>query len=206
MMRHSRAVQEYRALILPPRFLKAPPRAEAYWGPPGSGKTTLVWALAKRACEENKWPFPESVFTLSKGDEQTTWWDGYVGQKVVIFDDFYGWSSRSQLQRLVDVNPSRVGTKGGSQPFFGELFFFTSNQHPSKWWAKLGLGAMQRRLTLIKYVDYSDVAPCPVCRKHPHLEICTFEPDALAPEDASRGLSSVQGYIHAVTGEFIPRR
>lgn len=203
MMRHSRAAMEYKASTMQQRMLTAPPRCEVIWGPPGSGKSTLAYERAVAVCNENGWNPDFEIFFVSKGDEQTTWWDGYASHRIIIFNDFYGWVGRAFLQRLVDIWPGRVGTKGGSRQFMGEYFYFTSNQHPSKWWPKIGLGAMERRLTVVQYLDYSEVAPCAECSEHPHAVDCAFTPDSLAPATASRGPRSVTGYV-AADGTFIP--
>jgi len=198
------------ALSRPQRMLPAPPRVEVIWGPPGSGKSFVANQRALAVCAERGWKPEDDIFHVSKGDTSSVYFDGYVGQRVMIFNDYYSYLSRSLLQRMLDVWPGVVDTKGGSFSFMGEVFFFTSNQHPSKWYSKMpdGLGAVARRLTLVEYKDYSEQAPCPMCKdepgyKFPHGPRCAFTPDSLAPAGASRGPRSIEGYI-AADGSFIP--
>lgn len=107
-----------------------------YWGAPGIGKSRRVRHEAG-----------PDAFWLSKPGGQTCWWDGYIGQAVVVIDEFYGWIARDLMCRICDRYPLNVETKGGSQPFLAKKIFITSNEHPSAWWSKIGLGAMTRRLS-----------------------------------------------------------
>jgi len=112
-----------------------PTETLVYWGAPGIGKS-------KRALHEAG----PKAFWLSKPGGQTTWWDGYIGQEVVVIDEFYGWIARDLMCRICDRYPLNVETKGGSQPFLAKKIIITSNEHPSAWWTKVGLGPMVRRL------------------------------------------------------------
>jgi len=108
-----------------------------FWGPPGAGKS-------RRALEEAG---PGAYWLPRPEGQNTVWWDGYEGQEVVVIDEFYGWIMRDKMQRLCDRYPLLVQTKGGSTPFLAKKIIITSNEHPSSWWPKVGLGAMVRRLT-----------------------------------------------------------
>jgi len=107
-----------------------------FWGPPGAGKS-------RRALEEAG---PGAYWLPRPEGQNTVWWDGYEGQEVVVIDEFYGWIMRDKMQRLCDRYPLLVQTKGGTTPFLAKKIIITSNEHPSTWWPKVGLGAMQRRL------------------------------------------------------------
>lgn len=120
-----------------------------YYGPPGTGKSS-------RALQEAG----PDAFWLSKPDGNTVWWNGYEGQENVVIDEFYGWISRSTMQRLCDRYPVSVETKGSAVPFRAKRIWITSNQAPEDWW-RIGLGAMERRLQgdLGKVVYMSDPMP-----------------------------------------------
>ena len=67
---------------------------QVIWGAPGIGKTSKARDLAG----------PEA-FWLSRPAGQTAWWDGYVGQEVVVIDEFYGWLSLDFMCRLlIDIH------------------------------------------------------------------------------------------------------
>lgn len=146
-LRYNRSLEKYRRLLTPNRT--QPTKSLALWGPPGSGKS-------KRAFEEGS----DSQFWVVRPKESrgAVWWDGYESQDVVVIDEFYGWMSRDLVQRLCDRYPLNVETKGGSVAFTSPRIIFTSNKHPKTWW-KMGLGAMERRLSgdlgSIEYVGTS---------------------------------------------------
>lgn len=108
-----------------------------FYGPPGTGKT-------RRAQEEAG---PEAYWVKRPGPGQTAFFDGYDGQENVVIDEFFGWLPRDLMCRLCDRYPCMVDTKGGSTKWYPKRIWITSNAHPFEWWSKIGLGAMQRRLT-----------------------------------------------------------
>ena len=110
-----------------------------YWGEPGIGKS-------KRAQFEGG----PDAYWLAKPNQRggALWWDGYVGQDIVVIDDFHGWISRDFMQRLCDRYALNVQTKGGNVPFLAKKIIVTSNLDPIDWWPRqYDLGPMARRLT-----------------------------------------------------------
>ncbi len=79
-------------------------------------------------------------------------WGHYVGQKVVIFDDFHsGWFTLTNLLRLLDSTPLMVAPKGGQVPFNSGHLVFTSNVDPKDWYLnykgkKAHKDALERRI------------------------------------------------------------
>lgn len=109
------------------------------WGPPGTGKS--------RKARELSGP---DAFWLARPAGQTVWFDGYIGQEVVVIDEFYGWLSLDLLCRLLDRYPCNVETKGGSVSFVARRIYITSNMAPTSWYSKLPAqrtAALDRRLT-----------------------------------------------------------
>jgi len=133
--RHYRAFERYRRLTVDQRAWQT--TCLVLWGPPGSGKSR--YALEHGGA---------SQFWVSRPRDRNgaVWWDGYEGQETVVIDEFYGWIPRDLTQRLVDRYPLLVETKGGACQFLARRIIITSNQPPSMWWPRIGLGAMQRRL------------------------------------------------------------
>nr|QKN88855.1 MAG: replication-associated protein [Cressdnaviricota sp.] len=63
------------------------------------------------------------------------WWDGYRGERVVIFDDFRGHSlSLTQFKLVFDGFSLRVPVKGASCNLAATHFFITTNVDPLEWW------------------------------------------------------------------------
>lgn len=92
-----------------------------YWGETGTGKT--------RRCHEEA----PGLFTPDLAGN-TLWWDGYMGEDTVLFDDFYGQVKISQMLRLLDGYNLPIPIKGGYTSANWTRVFITSNVHPDQWY------------------------------------------------------------------------
>lgn len=136
--KHYKFVSLYRTLTGKQRDW--PVFTQVIWGAPGIGKTSKARDLAG----------PEA-FWLSRPAGQTAWWDGYVGQEVVVIDEFYGWLSLDFMCRLLDRYPLNVETKGSSTPMGVKKVIITSNVPPIEWYSKMPpsrTAALWRRLEM----------------------------------------------------------
>jgi len=116
--------ERYYDATLPPRDPETPFRTWLLIGPPGTGKSRLSLHLAK-LCGGGE-PFRHS---------NIKWFDGYRGERTVIFDDFCGSSlSFSIFKRVLDRYPFRVELKGTTREMVATNFIITTNQEPSSWW------------------------------------------------------------------------
>lgn len=171
--KYGKVIPRYRALRGIQR--RWPTTTVVYWGAPGVGKS-------RRALDEGG----PDAFWLSKPAGNTAWWDGYIGQDVVVIDEFYGWIARDLMCRICDRYPLNVETKGGSTPFLAKKIIITSNEHPVAWWHKVGLGAMERRLngTLGKIVEmtvpYLGLAP-PAAPAPPDVDLSWLSSGEILP-------------------------
>lgn len=105
------------------------------WGETGVGKTNWIYDTFN----------PDDVYFLGKHG----WWDGYEGQKVVVYDDFYGNFKVSEMLNLLDIYRHQVQIKGGMTYIRPEFNILTSNDHPDDWYKNLPLNvknALRRRL------------------------------------------------------------
>jgi len=191
--RNLKALDRYKLLTAVKRDW--PVQTICLWGPSGSGKSKFIHDAEPDA------------YWVSRGNNNASWYDGYDGDECVVFDDFYGWISRDQVQRICDRYPMQFQTKGGTRMCQIRRVYFTANEHPKYWW-KIGLGAMTRRFDEIRYVDYSVEHPCIECCEwpnyvFPHAPTCTYQPPRDAPAGCTRGPASVAGYVGA-DGTFIP--
>ncbi len=136
-------VRNYRGLAALQALLHPPVEREGVmvtvlWGSTGTGKTTRAWKK-----------YPEAY-----GKRNGEWWDGYHGQKVIIWDEFDPgkWTSMDFCV-MIDCFPQLVPVKGGFVKMDAEMFVFTSNQNPEGWVFKNGfanseqLAAVARRLS-----------------------------------------------------------
>lgn len=103
-------------LVDAPRDPGTPPEVTWIYGGTGVGKTRYVVDR-----EPDLWI---SGATLK-------WWDGYMGQSAVCFDDFRGdFCTFHWLLRLLDRYPVRVEVKGGSREFNSPRIYITCPFHP----------------------------------------------------------------------------
>jgi len=115
-----------------------------WYGSAGSGKTRAVYDAIGE----------EPYFMKAPGNK---WFDGYCGQKNVIFDDYRGdWWTYSYLLRILDVYPIDVEIKGGMVPFSATTIYITCPRSPQDVYAGLeasregSLAQLTRRITEVK--------------------------------------------------------
>lgn len=141
MVRYGRGLERYRTLLEAKR--KRPQNETiVYVGASGVSKTTTV---------EDRFP---DAFWLTYDGKGSLWWDGYDGQKVVVFDDFRGsWMPYESLLQILNWNGKcRVNTKGGSKWLLAETFVFTCTEHPRTWYKEWDT-QLERRLHTIIDLD-----------------------------------------------------
>lgn len=132
--RYFNSFVRWRAIHTEPRNWKT--QVSIYWGPPGTGKSSLAAAEAR----DPYWlPPPRS-------SSSAVWWEGYNGQGDVIIDDFYGSMPYQTLLRIMDRYPMKVETKHGSFEFSARRLWITSNQHPLQWYPQGDRYAFMRRV------------------------------------------------------------
>lgn len=136
--RHYKVVARYKMLTGKQRDW--PVFTQVIWGAPGLGKTRKALHEAGPA-----------AYWLPRPGGQTAWFDGYIGQDVIVIDEFYGWLALDLLCRILDRYPFQVETKGGSQPLLVRKVIITSNVAPLQWYPKVPeqrLRALWRRLEM----------------------------------------------------------
>lgn len=100
---------------------KHPPTIWTFWGRTGTGKTRRVWEFADL---EQLWVHPGG-----------TWFDGYMGHKSALFDDFDGsWFKITYLLKLLDRYVFTVPVKGGFTWWSPTTIYITSNIDPREWY------------------------------------------------------------------------
>lgn len=111
------------------------------WGRTGTGKTRKVFDS-----HESK-----DIY-VHPGD---SWFNGYEGQKVALFDDFNGSEFKlSYLLKLLDRYKMKVPVKGGYVQWTPKIIYITSNKDPAYWYSNAipeHRDAMFRRIKTIEY-------------------------------------------------------
>ncbi|UPW41885.1 replication associated protein [Dipodfec virus RodF1_131] len=114
-----KVLQEYTSLFSPQKKRKVP---KVTWicGPSGVGKTREVEDLEDAHYQDD-----------------AQWWDGYNGQKIVVFDDFRGSQVKfRKLLRILDRLPLKVPVKGKMIDLEAEEYVFTSTKWPHECYSK----------------------------------------------------------------------
>lgn len=133
------------------------------WGPTGTGKTRKALELAGNDYYMlTKVHVDEVYFYSYQGHNKQLWWDGYVGQKTLVMDEFRGsWCPFEVLLRILDGHPYMPEQKGGHVWAAYTRVFITSNVNPESWYSKaIEQDPLFRRITEIYYVDkplYEDI-------------------------------------------------
>jgi len=122
IVKYHKGLTILRSLTVPPR--SEPPAVYWIWGETGTGKT--------RSCFE----FAEHMGEVWISGGGFKWFDGYDGQRSVLFDDFRSKGvSFNFLLRLIDRYPMRVEFKGGFVEWTPQFIFFTAPKHPDSMFA-----------------------------------------------------------------------
>jgi len=139
---YRRSFEAYRKLIAP-KERRTNLQVECIYGPSGSGKTRYVHDYADVAGEQ---------LWISDGSK---WFDGYSGQRYVLFDDFDGSGELGfrYLLRLLDIYPVQVQVKGGYVDWVPMKIFITSNKHYRLWYPDEDYTPLERRLTSVHLLE-----------------------------------------------------
>lgn len=118
-------------------------------------------------------------------------WDGYRGERVVIFDDFRGSSIPfGDFKRVVDRYPLRVGIKGSSCQMAATHFIITTNFEVEDWWdtkvTGSNLSPIYRRINEVLY--FPEYRKYCLFSSHKAYSICVLTPQR---DNAVRTLPSL---------------
>lgn len=120
-IRYGQGILRYLAVTIEPRC--SVPEVTVLWGLTGSGKSRT----AREMCDGSYW-----VWTPARGN----WFDGYHGQKYVIFEEFRGQLPLGDLLTILDRYECPVQYKGGTIEFVATNIIITSPCHPKDWYRK----------------------------------------------------------------------
>lgn len=122
IVRYGKGLQTLSRYRNPPAMMRDV-HCALFIGPTGTGKT---WDAVHSV--ENE----EDIYLKDTGK----WFDNYIGQKVVVFDDFAGAASHISLAeslRMFDGYRYQVEVKGGYEWLAAELVIVTTNIPMVKW-------------------------------------------------------------------------
>ncbi len=140
-IKYSSGCMRFASLLNEPRT--SPPVVKWLWGATGAGKTHYVYEREKK--------------DLWISGRNLEWFDGYTGQKAVLFDDFRGdFCTMHYLLRLLDVYPLLVPFKGGFVDWSPERIYITAPHPPDHIYPNSfeNIGQLHRRIhETIQMVD-----------------------------------------------------
>lgn len=143
-----RSLERFKQMSLKP--LNRPVNVIVLIGSPGTGKS--------------RWAYDTYPDLYSK--PEGSWYDGYIGQKTLLLDDYYGDIPYAQLLKVCDRYPLQVPIKGGFIHAQWDTVIITSNRSPDTWYHN-DMSAFKRRISRIEN-DYNNAreedkqaAPCP---------------------------------------------
>lgn len=99
------------------------------WGPAGCGKSKYVHDYANDR-------YGGVSYRKSYAKDQTSWWDVYHGQELIVIDDYEGEAPIGEILRLLDGygHNNLMGIKGSHVKLHGmREVIFTSNTDPRYW-------------------------------------------------------------------------
>ncbi len=125
-----------------------PPSVFVHYGPTGTGKTYTVY---DRHGMSDVWRAPVSTTS-------TMWFDGYMGQKVALFDDFDGIHPNiTVMLQVLDRYPVQVPVKGSHAFFNPTTIYITTNIPFDEWYPDAKDAhrlALKRRITECIHFEY----------------------------------------------------
>lgn len=137
---YARTLSKIEDIVLRKRFRTW--MTEGIWivGSTGSGKSHMAY--------ENYDPVTHYTLPNDKG-----WWDGYVGQEIVVINEFRGNIIYSELLDLCDKWPKSVPRRGREPvPFLAKKIIITSSMRPKEVYCNLsasdGIEQLLRRFEL----------------------------------------------------------
>lgn len=157
VIRYGRGLEQYRTAITP---VERERDIETLWiwGPTGVGKTHKAFMGV------------DDVEKIFRVEEEGKWWDGYDGQKIIMFDDFMGQVPIGKMLNYLDKWPLQVPVKGAFVRAQWNRVVITSNFPPEECYMKKHMGmdgrgewqedtlapatraALMRRITMIVHM------------------------------------------------------
>lgn len=153
-MRNVRGILTYKRLCTPKRDWEM--EIFVFWGGTGTGKTRKVYEL-----------YGHSLYDAPHAKGSGAYFDDLDGQETVLVDEMYGNRySWGFLLKLCDRYALSVPVHGGTVQFNARRIVFTSNAHPSQWYAGMNnayawddTNPLRRRITQIYHFTADGIDP-----------------------------------------------
>lgn len=142
--RHSKFFAQYQSYKRR-RTQFSPPEVIVYCGKTGNNKTRRAW---------EKEEYGSDFWAWNPGMGE--WFDGYSGQKAVLFDEYRGNFKYGFLLSILDGYPMQVQVKCGMVHWSPERIYITSPTPPQEWYPNLAaddkIQQLIRRITTVHHI------------------------------------------------------
>lgn len=138
-IKYHRGIERLAHTLQEPTETWTPTTVSVLWGMPGVGKS-------KKARE-----IDPALYNVAQPEGNVLWFDGYMGERTILLDDFYGWIQYHRLLQLCDGYPLRLQVKGGWVHRNWNHVIITSNKPPEHWY-KQDIAALERRITTCELI------------------------------------------------------
>ncbi len=121
---------------------------DVYWGETGLGKSRRAYDEARAS--EGGW------YNLPIQQNGSCWFDGYMGESLLVVDEFSGGIGFGILLRLLDGHPVGIPRKGSYTHAVWKRIVITSNKDPRSWYPlqdSVSQAALMRRLTNVVHYE-----------------------------------------------------
>lgn len=145
-VKHENWVEREISRVMPLRRLDL--KVYLFIGEGGTNKSRFAWDIGEGH---------GSFYSVPIQQNKSAWFDGYDGQKVVLFEDYSGQLPLSTFLRLLDIYPVQVPIKRSHIWFEPEHILITTNIHPKDWYRwdnrEKQRRALRRRIHVVRDFD-----------------------------------------------------
>lgn len=110
---------------------------------------TVVWLYGKAGVGKTRYVIDKHGANNVYMKDNTSWWDGYSQQEVILIDDFDNNIPYRTLLRILDRYRYQGQVKGGYVNINSPLIYITCEFPPHKYWNDNELAQVTRRLTSV---------------------------------------------------------
>ena len=122
---------------------------------PRTEKPTVIWIFGETGLGKTRYVMDRFGPTNIYIKDMEKWWDGYIGQQCVLFDDFRGGETFHKLLRMTDRYPMTVQVKNAVRQLNSPFIIFTSCHKPHEVYTnekiQEDIGQFYRRIDMVHH-------------------------------------------------------